>query len=103
MTCALHLPDGATVSDFAADVYDVWASGEISCSVQRIDSTGTASQMASTPGTGVVATPGWTTLADDSIVDPVIDNLQYAYSASCTLESSSLWLAKVSVGYVGAP
>ena len=45
--------------------------------------------------------PGWTTIADDTIDHAVIDNLQYAYSASCG--ANTVKFAKVTISYVGAP
>ncbi|HLE58732.1 MAG TPA: S-layer homology domain-containing protein [Candidatus Limnocylindria bacterium] len=105
-SCAVHLPDGATVTGFAGDVYDNTASQQTTCSLWRIDADGNGGQMAATPGSGAAATPLYTTLATATILTPDIDNAQYAYTASCYLyggAGSLIRLVKVTVTYTGAP
>ena len=106
LTCAVHLPDGATVTGFAADVYDPSDVYETACGLVRVPSTSDATVLANTPSSG--ATPGYTTLVDATIATPVIDNGTYAYSAHCYISGGGnlggvVQVFKVTVSYTGAP
>ena len=106
LTCAVHLPDGATLTAFAGDVYDNTATYGTLCSLQRVTSDGVVAGLASTPSSGGAATAGYTTLVDTTISGPPIDNAIYAYQARCSLTGSAgidLRVVKVTVTYVGAP
>jgi hypothetical protein len=106
LSCAVHLPDGATVTGFAGDVYDNTAAYATYCVLYRGASNEEASELAGTPSSGVAPTPGFTTLVDATISNAVIDNATYAYTAACSLNglaNSSLQVAKVTVTYTGAP
>jgi hypothetical protein len=106
LSCAVHLPDGATVTGFAADLYDNTASFQTACVLYRIMATATTAVLADTSASGVAATPGYTTLVDATIDTPVIDNGTYAYSAHCLFEGeagSDLRVVKITVTYTGAP
>jgi hypothetical protein len=106
LSCAVHLPDGATVSSFTADVYDVYGEPgyHTTCGLIRVQSDETTGTLANTPGSG--ANPGYTTLVDATISTPVIDNAAYAYSAHCYLPGlvgNQIRVVKVTVTYTGAP
>jgi hypothetical protein len=106
LSCAVHLPDGATVTGFAADVVDLTVSYQTSCALRRVLSNSTFGTLASTPGSGVAEIPGLVTLVDATIDTPVIDNATYAYTATCLVygaASSDLAVVKVTVTYSGAP
>jgi hypothetical protein len=106
LSCAVHLPDGATVTGFAGDVYDNTANYQTYCVLYRGASNEEASELAATTASGVAAIPGFTTLVDATISNAVIDNATYAYTAACSLNglaNSSLQVAKVTVTYTGAP
>ena len=104
LTCAVHLPDGATVISFAADVIDLALSDQTNCVLYRVMSNGTTAELANTPGSGF--TPGDITLVTTAISNAVIDNATYAYGAECFLFGGagiSLAVFKVTVTYSGAP
>ncbi len=105
-SCPVHLPDAATVTGFAGDVYDNTASWQTNCTLRRVDADAGFVDMAQTPGSGLTETPAYTTLSDDTITNAVIDNAQYAYTASCVLyggASSAIRVVRVTVSYIGAP
>lgn len=105
-TCAVHLPDDATVTGFMGDVGDSSTSYETICGLYAFTPNVDPVQVAVTPSSGVGATPGYASLAASSITNGVIDNGQYAYSAFCLLDGgagSDISVLKVTVTYVGAP
>jgi hypothetical protein len=107
VTCAVHLPDGATVTGLTADVHDNSADYELSCGLARFaPGQYVPGDMAVTTGTGNVETPGDVPLTDASITDPVIDNVTHGYAAWCGFTGvggPDLMVYKVTVAYVGAP
>jgi hypothetical protein len=106
LTCAVHLPDGATVTSMTGHVSDLTASYESHCGLYRTAPGGPLVPMAATPGSGVAATAAVATLATTSITSPAIDNELYAYTAWCDAfggAGEDLAILKVTVGYVGAP
>lgn len=105
ITCAVHLPDGATVTSFSALVTDSSASYQNICYLFRIDTVGTPGYL-STLTSGFAAAPGRTTLVDNTIDFPVIDNVAYTYTADCTLyggAQEAITVHRVTMTYTGAP
>jgi hypothetical protein len=105
ISCAVHLPDGATVTGFSARVIDATASYQVACYLWRVDSSGGITYP-STLTSGIAAAPGLTTLADNSVEFAVIDNVGYTYTADCTLNGSAgsdIAVYRVTIIYSGAP
>jgi hypothetical protein len=102
--CPVHLPDGATVTAFRGAVRDNSTKGQAVCYLQAIapDWPAAGYGMAFTAYTGDTTTSGDTTLLDDTITDPIIDNTKYAYVAECELSgatNTSVLLQGVAIDY----
>jgi hypothetical protein len=102
--CPVHLPDGATVTAFRGAVRDNSTRGQAVCYLQAIapDWPAAGYAMAFTAYTGDTTTSGDTTLLDDTIKDPVVDNTKYAYVAECELSgetNTSVLLHGVAIDY----
>ena len=87
--CAIHLPDGASITGFRASVRDNSATGQVVCYMLAVTTDIALQSDGYTPAyaeyTGLPETPGDTVLTDDTIKDPVVNNAKYGYMAECEL------------------
>jgi hypothetical protein len=102
--CPVHLPDGATVTALRGAVRDNSTRGQAVCYMQAIapDWPAAGYAMAFTAYTGDTTTSGDTTLLDDTITEPVVDNTKYAYVVECELSgetNTSVLLHGVAIDY----
>lgn len=102
MIAPVYLPDGATVSTFAANVYDNSTScsyPEVTLWLNRVGAgTGTGMEtMASATTSG--AQTSMRTITDSSISYPVVDTLRYTYYAAVMMCSSAHELHSVVIDY----
>jgi hypothetical protein len=85
-TCRVLLPNGSTINAMRAHVSDASAAGGATCALRRHDITGQAAiTVLGTASSGDAAQPGFSTLEDDSLDAPVVDNALYAYVGRCHL------------------
>jgi len=75
----VHLPHGATIIDFAAQVYDSVATTGLVITLKRDAISGSGSDLAEVASSG---SSGWQTINDTTISDAVVDNSNYFYYAS---------------------
>jgi len=101
--CPLILPNGAGIIALRGVVYDNSAGGEIStCTIGRkAFANGAFATLAQVDGSGIAETPLTTTLLDDTISEPAINNDLFAYEAVCTITGSGadLQIHAISVEY----
>jgi len=81
----VHVPQGATITELRAVVFDNDSSGQIAVDLVRISSNGTFSGMASVVTTQAFADSNVQYLADSSIDSPVVSNAIYTYALRVTL------------------
>jgi hypothetical protein len=101
--CNTALPDGAVVTSVAYSVRDAAAGGDIECEMWRtnlVTSIGTETEMVSVLSSG---TPGESTITDNTITAPTIDNENYGYFTQCrfpiTGSTMGLWGATITYSH----
>jgi hypothetical protein len=103
VSCQVHLPDGATVTELSATLFDHSFQHHGSCRLQRADRTDNdpGSFMATTVDTGALEQPDLVTSTDTTINDATIDNELYVYDANCVLSGGGgdVTVIGVSVAY----
>jgi S-layer homology domain len=84
--CRVLLPNGATINSMRAYVSDASAAGGATCALVQYDITGqTEVTNLGIASSGDAAQPGFTTLEDDTLGAPVVDNALSTYVGRCHL------------------
>ena len=106
VSCQVHLPDGATVTELSATMFDHSFQHHGSCHLQHSNRTDNAGAlfMAATADTGAVEEPDVVTSTDSTIDDATIDNDLYTYDVACFLSGGGgdVTVIGVSVAYTVA-
>jgi len=101
-TCALSLPQAATITGVRFVVDDEAPAGRIGCALRRnhlAPPSLAAESLASDPGTTGPGTPGVTVLSDATIDTPVVNNRKFSYWAECFMDNPGVGVIGVSVTY----
>jgi hypothetical protein len=100
------LPDGATVTELSATLFDHSFQHHGSCRLQYSNRTANdgATFMATTADTGGLEQPDVVTSTDSTITDATIDNDLYTYDVACPLSGGGgdVTVIGVSVAYTVA-
>ena len=87
--CQLHLPDGATIVLFAAAINDQSDTEQAQCALRRHARLGiTSGGVADAPGSTLGFDGGNVLLTAPSVINPVVDNGAFVYTALCSIQGS---------------